>query len=252
MFGFLKQILSLSKKFETNKFIFTWDSRKSFRKDIYPTYKENRRKEQTPEEEQLYKIAFKQFHELRMKVLPKLGFKNNFIQTGLEADDIIAVVTQNHTNEFIIISADHDLYQLLTPTVSMYSNKGKKLTTDLSFTEEYGVTPKEWAFVKQIAGCSTDNVKGVETIGEKRAISFIKDTLKHESKWYNTIIKSNEIIERNEALVKLPFEGTKTPEIVIDETFFFANFIEITDEYVFKSMQQVETSNQWITQFEMV
>jgi len=252
IFGFLRHILSLSKQFDTNKFLFCWDSKKSFRKDIYPTYKENRRKEQTPEEQQLYKIAFKQFHELRLKVLPKFGFKNNFIQTGMEADDLIAIITQNYDQELVIISADQDLYQLLSPNVSMYSSKGKKLTTEQSFTEKYDITPKEWVTVKQVAGCNTDNVKGIKGVGEKTAIKYIKNKLGKHTKTYNSIVCGDTIIERNEALVKLPFKGTKTPKIKQDRPFYLANFIELTDEYGFRSMQQIETLNSWITQFGMV
>ena len=187
-----------------------------------------------------------------MKVLPKLGFKNNFIQTGMEADDLIAAITQNYDVELVIISADQDLYQLLTPTVSMYSSKGKKLTTDKSFTKEYGIKPDKWARVKQIAGCSTDNVKGIEKVGEKTAIKYIKDELGKKTKAYNNIVQGDAIIERNEALVKLPFKGTKIPKIRLPGPLYLANFVEITDEYGFRSMQQVGQLNQWITQFEMV
>ena len=187
-----------------------------------------------------------------MKVLPKFGFKNNFIQTGMEADDVIAGITQNYKEEIVIISADQDLYQLLSPTVSMYSTKSKKLTTDDSFTEKYNITPKEWITVKQIAGCNTDNVTGILRVGEKTAIKYIKGALGEHTKAYNNIVQGSTIIERNEALVKLPFKGTKIPKIKQDKTFYLANFIEITDEYGFRSMQQIETLNQWIEQFGMV
>jgi len=251
IFGFLRQILSLSKQFETNKFLFCWDSAKNYRKDIYPIYKENRRKDQTQEEQQLYKIAFKQFHELRMKVLPKFGFKNNFIQTGMEADDLIATITQNYKEEIVIVSADQDLYQLLKPTVSMYSTKGKKLTTRKSFIKKYDITPKEWITVKQVAGCNTDNVKGIKGVGEKTAIKYIKNKLGKHTKAYNSIVCGDTIIERNEALVKLPFKGTKIPKIKLDGPLYLANFIELTDQYGFRSMQQIETLNSWVTQFQL-
>ena len=252
IFGFLRQILTLSKTFDTNKFLFTWDSMKSFRQDIYPVYKQNRRKDKTEEDKKLDKIAYKQFHKLRMKVLPKLGFKNNFIQTGLEANDLIAAITQNYNHEFIIISGDQDLYQLLSPSVGMYSTKKKKVVIEQDFIEEYKITPEEWVQVKQIAGCTTDNVEGIHTVGEKRAIGHIKKTLKTDSKFYHRIEEGAEIIDRNEALVKLPYEGTKIPKIKQDGPFYFANFIEITDEYGFRSMQQTQTSNEWTTYFGMV
>ena len=38
IFGFLRQVFSLADRFETNQFVFCWDSRQSFRKKIYPEY----------------------------------------------------------------------------------------------------------------------------------------------------------------------------------------------------------------------
>ena len=250
IFGFLRQILALNKRFGTSRFLFCWDSKKSFRRAVYPSYKT--RPVQEEKEIQFEKFAFKQFIELRMKVLPKFGFKNNFIQTGLEADDIIAAITQNYDQEFIIISADQDLYQLLTPKVSMFSSKSKKITTDKSFTEKWRVLPEEWVMTKQIAGCRSDTVGGIANVAEKTAIKFMKNELGKHTKAYNNIVQGSTIIERNEELVKLPFKGTKIPKIKQDGSFYLANFIEITDEYGFRSMQQPDTINQWIEQFGMV
>ena len=44
IFGFLKQIFKLAQDFDTKTFIFCWDSAKSYRKQIYSDYKENRKK----------------------------------------------------------------------------------------------------------------------------------------------------------------------------------------------------------------
>lgn len=250
MFGFMRQMLTLSKKFDTNKFIFVWDSKKNFRYKLYPSYKN--RSPLTDEEKEFEKFAFKQFIELRTKTLPKFGFKNIFIQTGMEADDIIAIITQNYNREFVIVSGDGDLYQLLKSNVEMYSPKKKKLLTEDSFTQEYEITPKEWVMVKRVAGCRSDKVEGISGIGEKRAIQYIKGTLNEKTKGYQNIINGKDIIDRNKALVELPFEGTKLPKLVDEKQFLLCNFIELTDKYGFRSFQQIEPLNEWITQFEMV
>jgi len=250
VFGFMRQMLTLSKKFSTHKFIFIWDSKKNFRYKLYPTYKN--RVSLTAEEQAFEKFAFKQFIELRTKTLPKFGFKNNFIQTGMEADDIIAIITQNYKREFVIISGDGDLYQLLKNNVEMYSPKKKKVLTENWFMQEYGITPKEWVMVKRVAGCRSDKVEGISGIGEKRAIQYIKGTLNKKTKGYQNIINGKEIINRNKALVELPFEGTKLPKLVAEKQFLLHNFIELTDTYGFRSFQQVESLNEWMTQFEMV
>ena len=80
IYGFFNQILLLAKKFETNRFIFCWDSKKSVRKLIYPNYK-NRTSNNTKEldtGEILDREAFyQQLDELRDKWIKSL-FKNSF------------------------------------------------------------------------------------------------------------------------------------------------------------------------------
>ncbi|MFH1685693.1 MAG: hypothetical protein ABH983_05315 [Candidatus Micrarchaeota archaeon] len=82
VFGFLKQIFTIAKKFETNKFLFLWDSRNSYRKINYPPYKSSRRKDLTEEQKIDMADAFRQFDEIREVLLPVMGFKNIFKQSG--------------------------------------------------------------------------------------------------------------------------------------------------------------------------
>jgi len=49
IFGFLKTVFNMSRKFETERFIFCWDSKDSLRKELYPEYKANRRQNLTEE-----------------------------------------------------------------------------------------------------------------------------------------------------------------------------------------------------------
>jgi 5'-3' exonuclease len=249
IFGFMRQILTLSKVFDTNRFVFAWDSKRSFRRDIYNGYKS---RSQRPQDEIVFeKFAFKQFIEIRTKTLQQFGFKNSFIQTGLEADDIIAAITQNYKREFVIISGDADLYQLLDTHVDMYSPKKRKLFTLKDFKEEYRITPDQWVMVKQVAGCRSDTVAGIDGIGEKRAIQYIHGALKHKTKGYKNIIAGKDIIAQNEVLVRLPFPGTKVPVLVDGEVFNLGNFIDLTDKYGFRSMQQITQLGEWERQFGM-
>ncbi len=254
IFGFMTQLLRLSEEFGTNKFIFAWDSAKRFRQNINPEYKNKPQQPLDEEAIELHKIAKPQFAELRRKVIPQFGFKNSFIQTGLEADDIIAKITQTYNDNFIIISADADLYQLLSPTTSMYSPKSKKLTTLKSFTKVYKIMPVQWVKVKQIAGCTSDNVTGIERVGEITAIKYLKNELNKNTKTYQKIVteRGQKLINDNKSLVMLPFAHTKTVKLNWDEQFYMGKFIDMTDKYGFRSMQQVTMMDKWIHCFDMV
>jgi DNA polymerase-1 len=243
IFGFLRQILSLAKVFETNKFIFVWDSQSSLRKEIFPAYKARRKTNKTEEDLELDALSYPQFDDLRNTIIPYLGFTNNHIQIGYEADDLIAVITKTG-DEYIIVSADEDLYQLLSETVSLYSIRKKQLYTAKNLYKDYGVTPKQWAMVKAISGCSTDEIPGIVGVGEKTAAKYIRKQLPFNTKTHQSILKGTEIIRRNTPLVDLPFKGT-LPITYKRDHLSLDCFVEICKTYGFNSFLTREVYQQW-------
>lgn len=247
LFGFLYQILNLAKMFKTNEFVFAWDSRESFRDKIFPGYKHKRRnKEKTPEEKELDGIAYAQFDTIRLELLPEIGFVNSYMIDGYEADDIMASITFSHPNkEFVIVSTDEDLYQLLSDNVKMYSIKKKMSYTNKNLWKEYGVTPDEWGEVKAIAGCRTDEVPGVVGVGEKTACQYVNRHLNIHNKSYRDIKSNGELIQRNKKLVILPFEGTPEISKFHFETLSSRAFQDICNRYGFQSFLTQEKYSQW-------
>jgi len=212
IFGFLNQLFTLGQAVQPDEVVFIWDSRKSKRRKRYPFYKNRGHDE--PDEDLI--AAFPQFSKLRSLILPGLGFCNNFIQSGYEADDLIAkLVMEEPESDFVTASGDQDLYQLLdhTDMYSMPKSVQIKQVTKQTFIEEYGITPKEWVRVKQIAGCSSDTVPGIRGVGEVTAIKYLLGQLKPESVKYKSIEAGYDIIQRNEWLVKLPLPGAKKYEV---------------------------------------
>lgn len=250
IFGFLKQMFYLSDKFKTDKFIFAWDSRKSFRKQIYPEYKANRIKERTEEEIEFDKQAFKQFSIIRKEVLSSIGFKNNFIFTGYEADDIIgSIIRDNPIVKTVIVSSDSDLFQLLSPFVKIYRNK--QTYSHFDFLQEWRIGSYRWIDVKAMAGCISDNIKGIEGIGEKTACKYLTRELNRKSKAFSSIIKSKDIIEKNKELVSLPFNGTPEVDINWNEKLLFSGFINVCKKYGFKYFMRRENLFKWKELFNM-
>lgn len=212
IYGFLNQLFTLGQAVRPDEVVFVWDSRKSKRRKRYPFYK-NRGHEE-PDADLI--ASFSQFSQLRCHTLPELGFHNNFIQSGYEADDLIAkLVMEEPEPSFVTASGDQDLYQLLdhTDMYSMPKSVQIKQVTKRTFTQEYGIKPKDWIQVKQIAGCSSDTVPGIKGVGEATAIKYLLGQLKPESVKYKAIEAGYDIIQRNEWLVKLPLPGTKKYEI---------------------------------------
>lgn len=247
IFGFMKKMLEIAKTFETNQFLFAFDSRHSKRKEIYPEYKA-KRKEDIPEEvEILNKKCYKQLLQLRTQILPYIGFKNIFQIKGYEADDIIALLVKKYPDDYIVYSGDADLYQLLDHC-SIYK-PNRSLYTKEEFENEYGITPKQWVMVKAYAGCSSDNVIGVKGIGEKRAIAYIK---KEASKTIKENIEKNmELVEKNKHVVRLPMKNLKKVIPKNGEKLSLGNFINICDRFNFRSFLDDGQLAKWTAYFEM-
>ena len=212
VFGFLNRILYLGQLFKTNDLVFCWDSRHSHRRALFPGYKANRR-DKTPEQQEIVEEAYRQFHSLRRIDLPSIGFLNVLMQSGLEADDIIAKIVIGKLGDFIIVSADHDLYQVLANNVRMYNPSTNVMMTSKRFREEYGIYEGKWNVVKAIAGCTSDNIPGVSGVGESFVIRYLTGELTSGKKYDAIWNRDMDTYARNIELVSLPHPDTEEPQL---------------------------------------
>jgi 5'-3' exonuclease len=145
------------------------DSRRSFRKNVVPTYKANR-----PESDATLQ------HQIRLacEALARDGFPLWGVD-GYEADDIIAAATirakLETDHDVLICSADKDLLQLVDSRV-----KVKSLTTDTVLDQEavlakFGVAPAQIVDYLSLVGDASDNIKGAKDIGPKTAAKLLQE-----------------------------------------------------------------------------
>lgn len=222
IYGFLKDMLSLRERFQSERFVFCWDSAESKRKALWPSYKEHRKKQtELSCEEEKFEVAFrKQMTRLQGEYLFIIGYRNIFCQSGYESDDIIAEICRSLSKEdqAVIVTADQDLYQCIAPNVQWFNPRTKEQLTFKKFQKKFEIRPRQWAVVKAIAGCTSDNVPGIVGIGETRALLYVSGKMKKESKTYQSIKKGwKNIVLRNRPLVELPFSGLKKIHLKSDE-----------------------------------
>lgn len=238
VFGFLKDIVALRDDFASDVLVFCWDVGESKRRELYPAYKFKRHNKSLTEEEiAVYDEFRSQIKKLRRDYLPRIGFRNNFWQSGYESDDILASIVANvrDEDEAVIVTADRDLYQVLRHNVMVYNPHQHRMTTVQSFVREYGIKPKQWARVLAMAGCGSDEVEGIRGVGTKTAIKYLRGELKEDSVAYAAIEQGRDVVLRNKPLVKLPFEGTRTFEIQQDEV-SERGWREVIDELGMRSL----------------
>lgn len=103
---------------------------------------------------------------------------------GYEADDLIGTLSkmgEQSGMDVFIFSGDHDDFQLISDKVSVVmpqsgKDKDPRVLFDRArFEDTYGVKPEVFVQVKALMGDNSDNIKGVEKVGEKTAFKLISD-----------------------------------------------------------------------------
>jgi DNA polymerase-1 len=153
-------------------------SEDTFRKEIYPDYKANRK--DPPDD------LIPQFPLMREAV--KAFGLEPIEKAGFEADDIIATFAGKAGKagaEVLIISSDKDLMQIVTPNVNFYDfESGRKGSPgyrperkiDIQGVIDYfGVPPEGVTDVQALVGDTSDNVPGVPGIGIKTASQLMAE-----------------------------------------------------------------------------
>jgi len=211
IFGFFRDILDLQDTFCTPNIAFCFDSGPSLRTQLLPDYKSSRRTRERilpREQKRALKGLRSQLDKLCWEHLPAIGFKNVFCEKGYEADDLIASLVRDIEDYIIIVSTDHDLYQLLDDRVIVYDQRKKKAISRKSFIEHYGVDPYTWDLVKAITGDTTDDIPGIRGIGVKTACKYVAGKLPEKDKRFAIIEKDLNAIKQRTILTRIPFRGT--------------------------------------------
>jgi DNA polymerase-1 len=145
----------------------TWDGGNAKRKSFFPSYKAGRKK---------FEDAFyQQLDEIR-KIIKLLGIKQYYVQ-NVEADDIIGTLTiksRKKGKKVLIISSDHDFEQLISRHVKVLHPMGNNLVKDVLWVNEnYGIDPNRLIEVMSLTGDPSDNIPGIESVGNKTAANLI-------------------------------------------------------------------------------
>jgi len=171
LFGFLKSLGALKKRFPEAKFWVAWDGSSQRRKSQYPDYKGNRKATKS-------ETTFDQIDALR-KVLPSLGVRQVW-NPEEEADDVIGTMVRGDLKDQdnLIFSTDRDFMQLVNAkTRVLFPAVGsrKEVVYDIEAVEKnMGVPPEKIVDLRAFYGDSSDNLPGVPRVPKKVLQSLIQ------------------------------------------------------------------------------
>ena len=210
---FIRTIQSLSKSYEAARTIVCFDFGKSYyRMDMREEYKGTRKKPQDEDEIKKYEEFFAVLNDLPEQLDEEvLKFR------GVEADDILAWITQNVSDRYDhtwIVSSDRDLYQLVDDSISIFNIFGRREVTKESLRDDFDVSPSEYMLSRIIEGDKSDNILGIEGIGPKRAQTLAREyktldalldalPIKGKSKYIQNLNTGRDTLIRNEQLINL-------------------------------------------------
>jgi len=210
---FIRTIQSLAKSYEAARTIVCFDFGKSYyRMEMHEEYKGTRKKPQDEEEIKKYEDFFSVLNALPDQLDEEvLKFR------GVEADDILAWITQNMSDRYDhtwIVSSDRDLYQLIDDNISIFNIFGRKEVTLQTLQEDFDVNPSEYMLSRIIEGDKSDNILGIEGIGPKRAQALAREyktldnllealPIKGKSKYITNLNAGHDQLVRNEKLINL-------------------------------------------------
>jgi 5'-3' exonuclease len=177
---YTRTVESLKKSYKADQVIILsdWGS-STYRKSIYPEYKQNRKDKQetqTPEEAAYFEKFFEEYvkiveHYQTNSTYPTFRFK------GVEADDIAGHIVNNKDKygfkKVWLISSDRDWDLLVREDVNRFSYVTRKEVTIDNWNEHYEGSQDDYISAKCLMGDAGDNVPGVHKIGPKTATKLI-------------------------------------------------------------------------------
>src|SRR5882724_1906233 len=168
VYGVLNMLRRLRKETAADYIACVFDAKgKTFRDDWYAAYKANR--PSMPEE------LAAQIEPLHRSVRA-MGWPLLMVE-GVEADDVIGTLAKQAEAkcvQTVISTGDKDITKLVSPKVRLVNTMSNENLDEKGVEEKFGVKPEQMVDYLTLIGDSVDNVPGVEKVGPKTAVKWLK------------------------------------------------------------------------------
>ena len=184
---------------EFGELVLCYDSRHYWRRDYFPEYKHSRKKGREKDTKNWDSI-FSCLNKIKEEIKNNMPYK--FLEVyGAEADDIIATLCSESSDEVMILSGDKDFIQLQKyPNVKQYSPITKKMIN--------GINPDDYLKEHVLKGDTSDGVPNVLSpdnsfvdVIRQKPLSKKKIAAMIDGNFPNDEVKRN--FQRNKTLIDL-------------------------------------------------
>lgn len=168
VYGVLNMLRRLHKDYACDYSACVFDAKgKTFRDDIFPEYKANRAS--MPD-------------DLRSQIAPlhaaikAMGWPL-IMEDGVEADDVIGALAKQAEREgirVIISTGDKDIAQLVNAQVTLVNTMSNEVLDAAGVEHKFGLPPSLIVDYLVLIGDTSDNVPGVQKVGPKTAVKWLK------------------------------------------------------------------------------
>ena len=197
---------------EFGDMVLCYDSRHYWRRDYFPEYKHNRRKSRGTDDKN-WDVIFNCLNTIKEEVKANMPYKSVEVY-GAEADDIIATLCSESSDEVMILSGDKDFIQLQKfPNVKQYSPITKKMIN--------GINPDDYLKEHVLKGDTSDGIPNVLSPDNtfvdgirQRPLSKKKIALMVEGDFPNDEVKRN--YQRNKKLIDLTCSPDELRSEILD------------------------------------
>jgi DNA polymerase-1 len=173
VYGFVRKFLSILREYKPDYAAVAFDTGDTWRHSEFPAYKATR--DSMPSEMRTQMERIVEF--LNVFGVPVVTYEN------FEADDIIGTMARKAAEQevdVLVLTGDRDMFQLISDRVRILYTKGGPMPETVIYgipelLERYNLTPEQFVDLKALIGDNSDNIPGINGVGEKTAIKFLND-----------------------------------------------------------------------------
>ena len=247
LYLFMTTLRKLVRELGVNKVMLMWDGENGgkMRHDIYPEYKANREGKEWYNKTVLTEAQIREQKKSKRTMLAQAMRVKSYCEElfirqvqadDIEGDDLIAYYCLRYHKEekITIYTGDEDALGLVVlDNVGVYLGKKNMVFNKHNYFLHFDYHYTNAYLMKTLCGCTSDNIKGIEGLGEKTLMNNFPDLKNRAYSYYELILEADRInTERTAGKGKLKKPRLKVLDNIVNGTTLRYNMVKGVEEPV--------------------